>query len=450
MGIEDLAIALASQQSAQNRIAESNPYLQLQNIPDTIGNIAMKAAGSGTAGIGESALVSGISGLLSGGLGLAGQNYQQSATQDYSNALADALAGRTPSAGGLSNSLFADARNQASLFNAQRQLKQLDLNDSYEREKKLSILNRITQNPDMADEILAAAAKIDGGSAPSAQVAPMAAETPSVDIATDAPDPLGRETLKERTDKLILEGRRKLNMTPNQAFEYANKFTRPDELQVKTALKKIEESRKRASLLGELANTAKAGIAGAGETGGFIVGPIRDLASKALAAAGSKEQTAKQSAQKNLNSIAPQLVGMSRSPGAVSDFENKIAIEAGPNAGNTPEANMLLADKMQAIAEVENDYANFIESYVNKYADVRDADKYWAQYKKDNPIFVQDPTTGEYYVNKNRTPISEYDFTGTSKKEQAQEEPLGLSPSTIKVIGGNTYYQVKGGWRLKK
>lgn len=157
MGIEDLAIALASQQSAQNRIAESNPYLQLQNIPDTIGSIAMKSAGNGTAGLGESALVSGISGLLSGGLGLAGQNYQQSATQDYSNALISALQNKEmPS--GISSSIFNQAKQDASMFKLKQLERQQQIEDTIttdalktNNEIRKSLFNTATTAPRVAD-----------------------------------------------------------------------------------------------------------------------------------------------------------------------------------------------------------------------------------------------------------------------------------------------------------
>lgn len=418
MGIEDLALALASQQDAQNSIAQENPYLQLQGIPDAIGKIAMQSAASGKSGLGQSALVSGISGLLSGGLGVAGGNYQRSATEDYTRALADSLAGRTPSIGGLSNSLFADAKKQASLFAAQRAINQMDMNDKYEQEKKLSILSQITKYPEQADEIIAAASKLDGNAAPSRSIAPMEAATPSVEVGAQPASEDRRQTIQDRTNEYI-KSARKMGMTPNQALEYANKFTKPDELQVKTALKKIEASRQRASTLSELANTALAGVAGAGETGG-IMSPVRNLGANIAAVFGSKDQNDKLTAQATLNSIRPDLVKMNRSPGAVTEGENKIAIGAGPNSDQTPEANKMLAKKMLAIADVENDYANFIESYVNKYGDVKGADKLWAEYKKENPIFVRDDQTGEYYVNEQRTPITEYDFSG-SKSRQTQE-----------------------------
>ncbi len=420
MGIEDLALALASQQDAQNSIAQENPYLQLQGIPDSIGKIAMQSAASGKSGLGQSALVSGIAGLLSGGLGVAGGNYQRSATEDYTSALADSLAGKTPSIGGLSNSLFADAKKQASLFAAQRAINQMDMNDKYEQEKKLSILSQITKYPEQADEIIAAASKLDGNASPSRSIAPMEAATPSVEVGAQPASEDRRQTMQEKTNEYI-KSARKMGMTPNQALEYANKFTKPDELQVRTALKKIEASRQRANTLSELANTAIAGAAGAGETGGIFNKP-RNILSNLAAAAGSKDQRNKLTAQAGLDSVRPDLVKIGKSPGAVTEGEGRIAIAAGPNSDQTPEANIMLGKKMLAIADVENDYANFIESYVNKYGDVKGADELWAKYKKENPIFVRDDQTGEYYVNEQRTPITEYDFSG-SKPRKTQETP---------------------------
>lgn len=158
MGIEDLAIALASQGGAQKAIAEDNPYLQFQAVPDTIGNVALQAAGSGKYGLGETALVSGLAGLLSGGLGAAGNAYQRNTTDSYAKALTDALTGNKGSDYGLSGSVFSDAQNQASLFKLKQLERQQQIQDTIttdslktNNEIRKSLFNTATTAPRVAD-----------------------------------------------------------------------------------------------------------------------------------------------------------------------------------------------------------------------------------------------------------------------------------------------------------
>lgn len=400
--LEDLALAISGQ-DVQQQVAAENPYYRFQGIPDAVGGIAQRAAGSGKYGIGETALVGGLSGLLSGVLGGAGDRYQNTLTDRYRGAIFSSLAGNDSKPEGLPDSLFNIAKNRASLFAAQRALQNADQDAAYGRERDLALTKAIIQNPDAADSILGAVARAEGRSPPS----PLKAETPSIDeIQPEDRFGIG-ETLQEKKQRLIKEGRR-MGMTGNAAMEYASSLTKVDDIANKEAQKKIDEARAKAAQLAELANTAEAGVAGAGVTGGAGWG-VRNALSKVYATV-SPEEEKQRTAQGVLDSIAPELVKMNRSPGAVTDYETKLYLGSGPSSQNTPEVNAVLVDKIKNIAALEEERANFIEDFVTRYGSAREAEKYWNQYKKANPIFIKDPETGEYVINQNRTPIQEFDF----------------------------------------
>jgi hypothetical protein len=172
-----------------------------------------------------------------------------------------------------------------------------------------------------------------------------------------------------------------MGMTPGQASEYAEKNLRPDTAATKEAQKKIETSRSRGVNLEEIAATARAGMEGAGMTGGILGGP-RQLASR-MAAVVSPGQQEKQDFQTILDSVRPRMVQMLRSPGAVSDFETKLLMGAGPSSTNTPTENARLIAGMETIAQLEQDYADFLENYVQSKGSSVGADAIWRQYKSE-------------------------------------------------------------------
>jgi hypothetical protein len=208
--------------------------------------------------------------------------------------------------------------------------------------------------------------------------------------AEGAPMP-GATEMQQKRDALITRGITVLGLPPGQAAEYADKVLRPDTAATKEAQKKIETSRSRGANLEEIAATARAGMEGAGMTGGLLGGP-RDLASRAAAIV-SPTQQEKQDFQKILDSVRPRMVQMLRSPGAVSDFETKLLMGAGPSSSNTPSENARLIAGMEAIGKIEQDYADFLESYVQSKGSSVGADAIWRQYKSEQvfPAGVYNP-----------------------------------------------------------
>ena len=201
---------------------------------------------------------------------------------------------------------------------------------------------------------------------------------------TEAPKFGEYKPYSKRRNEIIKEGIG-LGLTPNKASEEADKRLAQETSANKAILSKIEKSREEGSKLQALTATAEEGRAGAGETGGILAGP-RELASLAyqiLPTAGGREEAQQRAATKLLDSIRPEIVKANRSPGAVSDFENKMIIGAGPSSANTPTENRVLIDRMKHAASLENEYADFLEQFMQDKGDAVGADKLWNEYKND-------------------------------------------------------------------
>ena len=197
--------------------------------------------------------------------------------------------------------------------------------------------------------------------------------------AEGAPMP-GATEMQQKRDALITRGIA-MGMTPNAALEYAEKNTKFETKATGEAGKKIEASRSRGINLEEIAATARAGMEGAGMTGGILAGP-RQLASRVAAVVNPSEQE-KQDFQKVLDSVKPRIVQILRSPGAVTEMENKLLIGAGPSSNNTPTENARIIAGMETIAQLEQDYADFLEAFVTQKGNSIGADPAWRQYKSE-------------------------------------------------------------------
>jgi hypothetical protein len=194
-----------------------------------------------------------------------------------------------------------------------------------------------------------------------------------------APMP-GATEMQTKRDALIARAVA-MGMTPNAALEYAEKNTKFETKATGEAGKKIEKARSRGVGIEELASKARAGVEGAGITGGLLAAP-RELASKAYAMISPEEQLQRDS-QAILNSIKPDLVAIGRSPGNVTDKETEMLIGAGPSILNTPSENIRLVKGMEQLAQLEQDYADFLEAFVTQKGSSIGADAAWRQYKSE-------------------------------------------------------------------
>jgi hypothetical protein len=198
--------------------------------------------------------------------------------------------------------------------------------------------------------------------------------------AEGAPMP-GATEMQQKRDALITRGITVLGLPPGQAAEYADKVLRPETAATKEAGKKIEKARVKGVGIEELASKARAGVEGAGMTGGLLAAP-REFASKAYAMISPEEQLQRDS-QAILNSIKPDLVAIGRSPGNVTDKETEMLIGAGPSILNTPSENIRLVKGMEQLAQLEQDYADFLETFVTQKGSSIGADAAWRQYKSE-------------------------------------------------------------------
>jgi len=169
-----------------------------------------------------------------------------------------------------------------------------------------------------------------------------------------------------------------------------------------------------------LSSTAKAGMSQAGQTG-HLQG-IRHLYDY-LASTVSEDASKKLEGDSILSSIAPEIVKMNRSPGAVSDYETRLYLGSGPSVNNTPETNKILAQKMEDLGKLNLDYADFLEAYRQANAgSTAGAGKKWSEYRQAFPIFNGDSTKIE--LNSDRPSWQEY-FSGQAQPQVSQVPTVG-------------------------
>jgi len=197
------------------------------------------------------------------------------------------------------------------------------------------------------------------------------------------------ETLDEKRNRYIQQGKQ-MGMTANKASDDADRRLAVEKQANKAVETKIQDARAKATTVSNLAAVATEGVAGAGSTGGpALYAGGRDLASSLyqyLPTEGGRTEAQQRASTRVLDSIRPEIVKAGRSPGAVTDFENKLLIGAGPSSDKTPEENKALIKGMETRAQLDSDYADFLETYLNQKGTSIGADKLWNEYKK-NEVF---------------------------------------------------------------
>ena len=193
------------------------------------------------------------------------------------------------------------------------------------------------------------------------------------------------ETLDEKRNRYIEQGKR-MGMTANKASDDADRRLAVEKQSNKAIETKIQDARAKASTVSNLAAVATESVAGAGSTGGpALYAGGRELASSLyqyLPTEGGRTEAQQRASTRVLDSIKPEIVKAGRSPGSVTDFENKLLIGAGPSSDKTPEENKALIKGMEERAQLDSDYADFLESYLNQKGTSIGADKLWNEYKK--------------------------------------------------------------------
>jgi hypothetical protein len=145
--------------------------------------------------------------------------------------------------------------------------------------------------------------------------------------------------------------------------------------------------------LQRLAHTARGAMSEAGQTGSGLASLYEKTVSVLSPVLPGSQSEAKRQAAADalLDSIKPDILKLSRpkGSGATSDFEAKSYLGAGPHSGQTPEANALLAQKLEDLGRINVDYADYLEAYREANAgSTVGADRLWSEYKQDFPFFV--------------------------------------------------------------
>lgn len=254
----------------------------------------------------------------------------------------------------------------------------------------------------------------------------------AIPATTDEANPLS--TGKDSTSQKLAKYFREFQAQGMPAVQAASAAKQQVQAEISANTKTFDEARSAREYgqkLVDLANTANAGITQAGKTGSFE--SAREFYDYMAANVfGDPDAEARRTGRQVLSSIAPEIVKTNRSPGAVSDFETKLYLGAGPNVNHTPETNALLAGKLEDLGKLNLDYADFLDAYrdANSGSTVGAAKK-WAEYRNAFPIFKKSGNSIE--LNTNRPGWQEF-FSGNIdvKTFVASAKQRGLSMEEAK------------------
>jgi hypothetical protein len=260
-----------------------------------------------------------------------------------------------------------------------------------------------------------------------------------------APDPgadnglaVGRETTAKKFQQYFAD-----NMAQGiPATQAATAAKAQVEGEIKANSKTFDEAkaaREYGQKLLDMASTAKAGMTQAGVTGNYpgIAHAYENIANLF----GSSEAASQLQGDATLSSIAPELIKMSRSPGAISDYESKLYLGSGPSVNQTPQSNAILAQKMEDLGKLNLDYADFMDAFREANAgSTIGAAKKWSDYRQAFPIFKGNADKIE--LNTDRPSWQEF-FSGAGKT--ASLEPMATTgvPSTGGMFNGEKVLSVR-------
>lgn len=441
--------------AADKEAEQNSPFRGFEDLSNNIGTMILK--GAPDYNMGE--LLAG--GLITGLVGGAAQNMTEG-YRDKQNSLAQAvlqgsLTGNSierPS--GMSPSIYSGLNNAGSIFALERKLTAADEQRKNRLDSGKTVLSAIAsantpaQQQRVIDTAKALGIVPEDLSLPTNQPRPV-----TTDNAIAKTGVFPGSSLNDIRRGLIQQGIEQ-GLPGGAAQKEASDQMAALRAGDTTAVKRVEAARQKAALLAELSNTAEAGVQGAGVTGGFGWG-LRDTLSKMTALVSPEEQSQRTS-QGILDSVSPEIVKLNRSPGAVSDYETRLYLGAGPSSQNTPELNKALVEKMKVLSGLESEYADFLDAYMAEKgtimptADAPGAERLWAAYKSANPLFVQG-NDGAFQPNTNRPSWREFFARGgTAQPDSAPiAPPASTTPATVtgetKQIAGHTYVKAPGGWK---
>lgn len=231
---------------------------------------------------------------------------------------------------------------------------------------------------------------------------------PQVELGEAADSPLasGKDSTQKKL-QAYFQSNRLAGMPATQAASAAKEQLKGEISSNNKSFDDAKELRTYGQNLLQVANTARAGLQEAGQTGSGVASWYEKLVSTlAPVLPGSQEEAKRQAAGDTLlDSIAPDIIKMARpvGGGATSDFEARAYLGSGPSSSNTPEANAILIQRLENLGKLNIEKADFLEAYrdANSGSTIG-AEKKWSDYLQKFPTFVN----GE--INTSRPSWQEY------------------------------------------
>lgn len=454
-GLEELAAYLLGD-ATQKTIAQENPYYGLKQVPDAVTSKLISTVGQSPGKTStKEALAWGLgSGLVSGLLGAQGDSYQQTLTDRYSNAV---MGGTTPEDSGLPPGLFGSAKRAGALWQTQKGLEDRSLKQKTDAQMKADLFGQLAKaSTDQERAQILKAGEMFGIKPDKAMPATVGQVQPIAEAA-----PSGPVTIKQRIMQTAQELRAAdPKLTPNQAIETATLMNKGE----LGGFNKMDETIKSlygaADTMRTVADQAEQAIAGAGETGGtFAPGGLGDKASYLWSAVSPTESEQRANAAK-IGSLGPDILRQNyvKGSGALSENELKAYLASGPSRENSKTTNLALVDKYRQVADWQEEKAQFIEHWRDTFGTSSGIDKAWAEYKKENPLFVKDEKTKQIVANSQRPSAIDWLQTRGVQKEAAPElSGAGMgqaqdgappTPPPGYVLTGKR--DAQGNWGIKK
>jgi len=457
--LEELAAALLGEDT-QKVIATQNPYYALQAVPEQIGGLTEQLVTQAPTRFSAKEYLPWAvgSGLLSGLLGSAGQDYQNTLTGRY----LQAAMGQKPQ-GYLPSGLFGSAARQGGLFSMINDIKDQEalrlgltqgMVDTIKNRNDMqkAVLEALSKanTPRAAGQVLSAAKAMGinvGDSAPSAL--PSSQGGPIATTVKPEEEEIGPElplkTMRDVESDILRQKIDEEGIPPGAAQEAATKYTNELRQRNKALFgDKLKEQQETVSKIEELVRSGEEGIEKAGKTGSGLASAYEGTLAWLDQYTGKFPEAREQAAGDQLLKTTKQLgaaINRIVGSGALSYFESRALFETAMSPTNTQSQNKILLKKYEnglALVKEHNDFMNYV---LDRYGgSPTKAQALWEAYKRDQPILVKEGK--EYVINDKRTPWQKFDFANAYKRMMSGELPTTMNVSddvTGLPVVGNVY-----------
>ena len=374
--------------------------------------------------VGESMLISAISGLLGGGLSEYGR---QSAADDMSIATDILLRGSSPRSSDLSSSLFKTAQNYSRLYDASRKQEFLEkLQDAkievgtgkdlatfeHGLDMKKSLFENFMENPEGTAASLKQLAQITNAeeaavsepiAAPVASGAAASGIGTAVPTGPSAPPPQPTVSLETQiNDKITADAKRIKTqfprMTDESALITARKAYEGQVEELGRSYEAVEEATRTGEDAIRLAQRGRAAATQAGDTG--TLGELRGYGAKLLGELGFAEQAQKAAGGDTLRALQGEVVGVAGQhfKGPMSDRDIQIMLQRFVSENNTEVANAQIADQWEYAGLLQRYWGDFMRQKRREGLPVFEAEQEWQALVRSKP-YVEQKADGTYEVS---------------------------------------------------